>query len=356
MPCARPKAHRRWRPPSRCRPRAATTTAITIEERAHTRADLIVTTTGNHIESVAAIPGVTATSPESAPDLIIDLPMRVSGEKETERFFDGYAVIEPGGYAAVHPITPVAGSLDNLVGKTIAVMQRPTDGITFELGDPATVTVGTTKVRVRIAAILPERLSTDQQILIPHTLLPDNLLASAPTDILVQAPGQDMVARVRTAAQAYGNVTSVDTWITANAEALQRTNNATLVVLLALAVLYTVMAVVNAVVIAGTGRRREHAVARLSGLTRAQVVMTTALEAAVTAITGLILGLVVVASAILGIALAAKRSVGETVIEIPWTLVVATTLGSLVIAIAVSALVSRLVTRTNPIAIAAARE
>jgi putative ABC transport system permease protein len=335
---------------------AATTTAVTIEERNHTRADLIVTTTGNHIESVATLPGVTATSPESTPDLIVDLPMRVSGEKETERFFDGYAVIDPTGYTAVHPATPVVGSLEDLVGNTIAVMQRPTDGITFKLGDPATVTIGTTKVRVRIAAILPERLSTDQQILLPQTLVPDKLLATAPTDILVQAHDHDAVAPIRTAARAYGEVMSVDTWITANAEALQRTNNATLVLLLALSALYTVMAVVNAVIIAGTGRRREHAVARLSGLTRTQVVMTTALEAAITTTTGLILGFLVVASALLEIALAARRSVGETIIEIPWTLVVTTTLGSLTVAIAVSALVSRLVTRTDPIAIAAARE
>jgi putative ABC transport system permease protein len=47
---------------------AATTTAVTIEERDHTRADLIVTTTGAHIEPVAGLPGVATTSPESIPD------------------------------------------------------------------------------------------------------------------------------------------------------------------------------------------------------------------------------------------------------------------------------------------------
>jgi putative ABC transport system permease protein len=183
------------------------------------------------------------------------------------------------------------------------------------------------------------------------------MLASAHTDVLVQVRSDSDVDGVRAAAESYGEVIPVEVWITANAEALQRTNNATLVVLLALAGLYTVMAVVNAVVITGTGRRREHAIARLSGLTRTQVVATSALEAAITIITGLLLGLVVVASAILGIALAARRSVGSPVIEIPWALLTATTLGSLGIAVGISALVAALVTGTaSPITIAAARE
>lgn len=335
---------------------AATTTAVTIEERNHTKADLIVTTTGADVESIAALPGVAETSPESTPDLVIDLPIRTGDGTETERFFDNYAVIDPAGYAAVHPITPVEGSLEDLSGNRIAVMEQPTDGVTFKLGDPATVTFGTQKVQVRIAAILPERLSTSQQILLPRDLVPADMLASAPTDVLIRARSHDDVANLRASAGAYGEVVSLEDWIRANAEALQRTNNATLVVLLALSALYTIMAVVNAIVIAGTGRRREHAIARLSGLTRAQVVATTALEAAITTITGLVLGLVVVASAVLGIALAARRSVGSSVIEIPWTLLTATTLGSLGLTIVVAGLVAGQVTRTRPIALAAARE
>lgn len=335
---------------------AATTTAVTFEERDHTHADFIVATTGVDVTAIAAVPGVAVVSAESTPDLSVELPMRDSGEATTERFLDGIAAIEPAGYAAVHPIDPVAGSLGALTGNTIAVMDRPTDGVKFRLGDRATVAFGTTKVDVRIAAILPERLSTDQQILLPEDLVPADLLASAPTNVLVQVQDNRDVRRVEEAARAYGEVTGIDAWITANAEALQRTNNATLVVLLTLAGLYTAMAVVNAIVIAGTGRRREHAIARLSGLTRSQVVATTAVEALITTITGLLLGLIIVASAIIGIALAARRSVDATVVEIPWTLLVSTTLGTIAVSVTVSASVSYLVTRTSPITLAAARE
>ncbi|MCD0443673.1 FtsX-like permease family protein [Glycomyces sp. A-F 0318] len=335
---------------------AATATATAVEARDRIDADLVVTTTGAEAAVVAALPGVAAASPESTPDLFIDLPQRTGGGIETERRFDGYAVVDPAGYAALHPVAPVAGSLADLDRDHIAVMERPTDGIGFELGDPATVTVGAQTVPVRIAAILPEQLSTGQQILLHRDLVPDDLLDTAPTDVLVEARSHDDVAAVRAAAEPYGDTAAVEEWITARTEAAQRTNDATLEVLLALSGLYTVMAVANAVVIAGTGRRREHAVARLSGLTRRQVVAATALEAAVTAVTGLVLGLAVAACAVLGIALAARRSVGSAVVEIPWTLLTATAAGSLGLAVAVSALVAALVTRTDPITVAAARE
>jgi putative ABC transport system permease protein len=334
---------------------AATTTAVTIEERDNTDADLIVTTTGARADDIARLTGVTAASPESLPDVIIDLPATVSGGIESERFFDDYAVVDPAGYAAVHPAPLVAGRLSDLTGPTIAVMERPTDGLRYRIGDPATVTLGTRAIPVTIVAVLPERLSTNQQLLLPRNLIPADALAAATTDVLVKVRPGDRES-VQAAAAHYGNVTPVADWIAANADSLQRTNNATLVVLLALAALYTVMAVVNAIVIAGTGRRREHAVARLAGLTRAQVVATTVLEAAVTTMTGLLLGLVVVAVAVLGIALAARRSVGATVIEVPWPLLAGTTLGALALAVATAAVVAAIVTRSNPISVAAARE
>ena len=117
---------------------------------------------------------------------------------------------------------------------------------------------------------------------------------------------------------------SVNAWIAANAAAQQRTNDAALTVLLALSALYSVIAVVNAIVIAGSGRRREHAIARLSGLTRAQVIGTTALEGALVTATGLVLGTVVVVCALTGVAVAADHSVGTAVVAVPWGLYFAT--------------------------------
>ncbi|SEF15928.1 FtsX-like permease family protein [Jiangella alba] len=327
----------------------ATTSAVTAEQREGTDADLVVATTGEHVAVLARLPGVAAASPEQVLPLTVDLP-------GADRRLDGIAVIDPDAYGRVHRVRPVAGELDDLTGPAIAVMEQPTDGVRYTVGERATVTVGDTAVDVRIAVVLPERLSGQQQVLVPRDLVPADELAAAPADVLLRiAPGHDP-ATVARAAAAYGDVTDVDAWIAAAARDQQRTNTTTLAVLLVLAALYTVMAVVNAMVIAGTGRRREHAVARLSGLTRAQVVATTAVEALLVAATGLVLGALVVTAALAGIAVAARRSVGTAIVEVPWTLAAATVAGTLLLAAVVAPAVSLLVTRGRPVVLAAARE
>lgn len=102
-------------------------------------------------------------------------------------------------------------------------------------------------------------------------------------------------------------ICTVDDWTTTNAKSLQRTDTATLLIPLALAGLYTLMAAINA--------RSSPAPAAssnmpcpVSGLTRTQVIGTAALEAAAT---GTILGLLVVTSAVLGIALAARLALAR---------------------------------------------
>jgi putative ABC transport system permease protein len=60
----------------------------------------------------------------------------------------------------------------------------------------------------------------------------------------------------------------VSEWAIARAENAQDGNVKILTVLMGLAGLYTLMAVVNSVVIAGTERRREFAVARVTGSDR----------------------------------------------------------------------------------------
>lgn len=334
----------------------ATTSGIAVEQRAQTGADLVVATTGEHVGDLARLPGVEAASPEQELPLAVDLPATGDDGPATERHHDGIAVVDPDAYARVHRVRPVAGELGELTGPAIAVMERPTDGVRYPLRERATVRVGDTVVDARIAVVLPERLSDRQRILVPRDLVPAAELADAPADVLLRVvPGEDP-ATVARAAAAYGEVIGVDAWIAAAARDQQRTNTATLTVLLVLAALYTVMAVVNAMVIAGTGRRREHAVARLSGLTRGQVVATTAVEALVVTAVGLVLGGLVVAAALAGIAVAARKSVGVAIVELPWGLAAATVAGTMLLAAVVAPAVAWWVTRARPVALAAARE
>src|SRR5213076_2340250 len=90
-------------------------------------------------------------------------------------------------------------------------------------------------------------------------------------------------------------------------------------------------AVVNSVVIAGTERRREFAVFRVSGLSRPQVVRVAVAEATVVAVIGFALGCVVAAAALAGIGGSVRATIGVTVVHAPWTLLAVLATGSLAV-------------------------
>jgi putative ABC transport system permease protein len=118
--------------------------------------------------------------------------------------------------------------------------------------------------------------------------------------------------------------------------------------------LYALMAVVNAVVMAGSSRTREFAVLRVTGLSRAQVGRTALIESSAVTAIGLVLGGLVVTAALAGVASAAVNSTGTATVDIPWAAVTATVAFA---ATGVTALLTALsVTRTSPIRLSAARE
>lgn len=79
-----------------------------------------------------------------------------------------------------------------------------------------------------------------------------------------------------------------------------------------LAGLYALMAVVNSVVIAGTERRREFAVSRVTGMTQPQVVRTAVVEATAVEVIGLVLGCVVAGAGLVGTGGAVHKAIGAT--------------------------------------------
>jgi putative ABC transport system permease protein len=107
-------------------------------------------------------------------------------------------------------------------------------------------------------------------------------------------------------------------WADAEADAQQKGNEAIFAVLVGLGGLYAAVAVVNAVVIAGAERKVEFAVARLTGMSRPQVVRMALVEAAAVTAIGLLLGLLVAAGALAGIGSAANRAVGRPLVAVPW--------------------------------------
>jgi putative ABC transport system permease protein len=121
--------------------------------------------------------------------------------------------------------------------------------------------------------------------------------------------------------------------------------------------LYALMAVVNAAVIAGAERRREFAVARVTGLTRRQVVGTAVAEAVAVAVIGVVLGCVVAGAGLAGIGGAVHKAIGVTVVHVPWTLLTIVAIGSVVVVVAAtSGITAAVATRERPVSLVAAEE
>ena len=336
----------------------AVTRASRIELRHTTTGDLVVATTGRHAGQVAALPGVRSASVEIDAPVMLDTHVVNGGETEFERVTSGIVATDSAGYRSAHPVHLIAGSLDDVRGAGIAMTQHTSDGEHLTVGQRAVIDLSGRRKTVRVAAVLPETLDASRQVLVPEDLLPAGLLAGAPAHVVLHVARNSARAEVAGAVRErrLGTVTTLDAWIADAVASQQRTNDATMVVLLGLSGLYAAMAVVNAVVMAAADRGRELAVARMTGLTRRQVLLMTFVESVTVTAVGLALGAAVVVTALAGIALAAVHTVGTAVIAAPTTLTAAIAAIAFLVTAATTTLTTWRVTRLRPIHLAAARE
>src|SRR5262249_26080256 len=142
----------------------------------------------------------------------------------------------------------------------------------------------------------------------------------------------------------------------AYADEQQRESVDVMVALLGMAMLYTVIAMINAVVISASDRRAEFAAARVTGLTRGQVVRTALGEAMAVVVIGLLLGGLAAAGTVGGIAYAIQDMIGISATRPPWALFGVVALGAMVVVGAASVLTTLSATRTPAIRLVAARE
>ncbi len=336
---------------------AAVSQATEIELRNTVTGDLVVETTGRDAAKVATVPGVATASPETSVPMLLRLEVTSGGVTEIETYSDGIVAVDPAAFRATHDLDPVSGDLDDLVGATFAAMQ-PADSEPLRIGQKGAAIIDDEEQSLRLVAVMPERLSTSQEILVPRDLIPASLLHPAATDVIVDvAPGADPMAVAGAIHRLdIGTVSTVADWAERQSDAQQRANDSTMMVLLGLSGLYALMALVNAVVMAGSERRREFAVARLTGLTRGQVTTMAALEAVAVTVIGLLLGGLVVAAALTGIALASREAIGTAVLAVPWTLVLAITAGAFGVVGLPSICTARWATRPRPVRLASVRE
>src|SRR5699024_4197170 len=98
-----------------------------------------------------------------------------------------------------------------------------------------------------------------------------------------------------------GTVESKSVWAGKYTDSQNSTQLSIFTMIAGMAGLYALLAVINAVVIAAADRRGEFAVARLSGLTRKQVVGMAVLESSIVTAAGVLLGGLAAGGSLIGI-------------------------------------------------------
>ncbi|MEU4391852.1 FtsX-like permease family protein [Kribbella sp. NPDC023855] len=255
--------------------------------------------------------------------------------------------IDPKAWQQTHKLRPRKGSLNQLTGATIAIGPgMSAEG--YKLGSVLSATFDKRPVKLKVVAILPETLDVGDNFFVPRALTP-----SGRTETLVKvAEGVDpaMVAR------RLGDAQPIADWAEDRGKAQQRGNTGIFAVLMGLAGVYAAVAVVNAIVMAAADRRREFALARMAGLTRAQVVLVALIESLTVVLIGVLLGCVVAAAALAGVATGTANTYGVVVLAIPWRLLALILGGSLVVVGSTAAATAWAATRPQPITLLGGRE
>ena len=322
-------------------------------------ADLVVTTSSHIAGRLSAVPDVVAVSEES--------PVLVEVLEQLTNSDSSYAVVhaaavDPKSYQQTHHVTPVAGDLDDLKGDAVAIDTDYASVIHVRLGDVATIRVNGVAHDLPVVAVLPSTLNGRE------VLLPDRYSEpGTASDYLVRTTDPDDSRRVaadirRMADRSWsgrGDDVSVSTaraWIADDVAQQGNERRYLLIAILGLATLYMLIAIVNAVVIGAASRRSEFAVHRLTGLSRAQVVLMALWESMAVVVVGVVLGGIAAAFTIAGVSAGVSDVVGSRVVPLPWTMFGLLTLGAVVIVAVTSVVTTLAATTRSPIRAAAAKE
>ncbi len=323
--------------------------------RRDTTADLVVTSSLHDAGGIDRVPGVASTSVETdVPLVITDLERSddLAGDQESATA----RVVDAGDYRQAHRLRATAGSLDALHGHAVALGPGRSGELGLSLGDTIHLRIGDRQVTLPIVAVLPTTTYGGADLLLPKGIVPESALTSASTQTFVSTTGgtEDGAVGDDIGAAIPGTVESASAWVQHHAEAEQNTQLRIFTVLLGMAGLYALFAAINAVVIAAAARRAEFATARLSGLTRRQVVRMAVLESATVTAIGVGLGGVAAAGAILGMRGALERMTGSGVIDLPWMAIGALVAGAFLVTGLTSLWTARSATRTNPVSLVGA--
>ncbi|WP_314252155.1 ABC transporter permease [Streptomyces sp. DSM 40907] len=221
----------------------------------------------------------------------------VDSPKDSKQTKDGWPVqgITATGSAGTAPVTPTAGSLENLRGNSVALAEAHAKSLGRGVGDEITMRLGDgTQATFKVVALFAAK-DGFESILLPADLLAQHTNTGKPTRIMVKAqPGVSVgevtaslaaFAATQPGSQAADRDVLTESYASAfNTEVLA--NYLVVVVVIG----FGALAVVNSLVTSTVRRTREFGLQRLAGSTRKQVLRMVGMEAAVVAFAGLLLG------------------------------------------------------------------
>lgn len=309
--------------------------------------DLMVTADQPAGSELASVEGVEQVSEETT--VLFEVRFSMHGEVWHEPHHG--MVADPATYSQTRDQEATDGDLSDLNGPAVAVSPNSWER-DWEVGDTLQIRLDGEETEVEVVALLPQTLSE------PYFLLPPQLAPSdaGPWQHIVQLADGTDESEVTTQLGEFGSVGTIEQWVSEAASEEERLTLNILIVLLGMTMLYTVIAMINAVVIAASDRRREFASARVTGLSRSQVVRVAFWESQAVVVIGLILGGLAAAASILGTSIAVHNLVGISVVSIQWPLVIALALGAAVVVGVTSVFTALTATSTPPIRLVASRE
>ncbi|WP_137988592.1 ABC transporter permease [Streptomyces vilmorinianum] len=279
------------------------TSAKAAEAREQTRAEWVVS--GEDLRlPVPAVAGASATGATS---------VFVRDGAEALVKYGARAVADPAAFADLARLPVVAGDVRDLDDRSIVVneeWERRTVGDAVEVW----LADGSGPVKLRVVAVLA--LGTG-----------DN----GPYVTRANAPGAT-VDRIEAAAgtapealaAAGGTVRTVEQWAAASHPATSRQTRLGLLLVLGIALVYTVIALGNTLLMATSVRGGELASLRLAGATRAQILRVVTGEAGLAVAIGAVLGLAVTAVVLAGAGAALAALSAPVALSVPWGTVAAT--------------------------------
>jgi putative ABC transport system permease protein len=225
--------------------------------------------------------------------------------------------VTAGAADSVVSATAIAGSLDALRGNTVAVPESMAVASGLAVGSTAAVRFGDgTDLQLTVVAVMKD-LSYRDTLVFPADLLASHTSAGLAGQILMRAAagtdGAALERAVRDLLDGAPGLTIGDKGALIGAHHEQQQVGAWVqYLILGVLTIYTVLSVVNSMIISTARRRREFGLQRLTGSSRGQVLRMIAVEALLVAVIGIVLGTAVSASTLVPFSLLTKGTLLPT--------------------------------------------